>query len=65
MEKVDMNKIRLARAVGLIEGTQGALKHVLVYVANMTEEDADETILQTNKVLDEVKQLLKEIENES
>jgi ABC-type transporter Mla subunit MlaD len=55
------NNIKLARATGLIEGTQGALKHVLVYVSDMTEKEADETLKQTNKVLDEVKQLLKEI----
>jgi hypothetical protein len=64
MDKITRNKIRLARATGLIEGTQGALKHVLVYVADMSEEDADKTMAKTNEVLDEVKQLIKEIDDE-
>ena len=65
MNKTTRNKIRLARATGLIEGTQGALKHVLVYVANMNEEDAERTMTKTNEILNEVKQILKEIDDES
>jgi hypothetical protein len=60
-----MTKINLARADGLISGVQGALKHVLVYTAHLEPEQADIIMKKTNEILDEVKTILKEIDNES
>jgi hypothetical protein len=57
------NKIKLIRAQGLIEGTQGALKHVLVLEAGLELEVAEKTLEQTNKILEEVKQLIVEVAN--
>jgi hypothetical protein len=55
------NQIDLARAEGLINGVQGALKHVVVEVAGLSEEEADTTLRKSNEVLDEIRQLIVDV----
>jgi hypothetical protein len=57
------SKIKLARAEGLLNGVQGALKHVLVLEVGVEEEVADKTLTQVNKILDEVRELIVEVAN--
>ncbi len=57
------NVIKLARAQGLIQGTQGALASVLMEIAGLSETDALETLKQVNKILNESRELIGEVAN--
>ena len=57
------NVLKLARAQGLIEGTQGALYTVLTEVAGLSETDAIKTLEQVNKILNESRELIGEVAN--